>query len=659
MGKYKVSSALLVGLLVFSTLAVGSVGVATAKGSSSEIAANAPLEDGEFYFQGQILYNDTFAKAGEELELRNETSNKLVRNVTADDSGAIVINSTDLDGDYYLQNESDQTVVAFEVVEHHIHLGHENYYYVDDGTHSHFVNISMTSNLLSDYEIALESPTVNLTERVEGAREVNGTAVVSSDAFPVRVNVGGLENDTYRIDADAMVTTASANVTFKPSNDTHVEFERQVPTTEIVENGWYWGSHTLAYDHGIDENLILYVERSDGDVYTDEIEMNETGWHVLSGQYETNSYYLENETGKVVNFSTTAQTVDASFAQATVEADTNETNLSLSSNRDGYDALFWAENASRETLNESIPASTVTGEGDIVVRDLSSDESLTFNYSALPAGNYTMYVSSNDTTAQGSATVQVEERSSDDDEEDDGGGGGGGGGDVDPPSVRVEVVDKSEGHLLAKVTSARADSSASVTLSGLGTDAATFQRLEVTPESSDPLPRFLLDASVEQPLNAELPDESELLAALRVEPTYVSNDELDAVVVRFRTATDSTDPEAVTLYRSVDGEWTSLDTEFVGERDGDYAFRATATGVSLFAVGVDDSAVFDDDSESATETQTTSETTSATSESAMESGNAETDTATPSSGPVGHGASSVLVPLVAVLLTIGLKVRNH
>lgn len=660
----KLSSVLLTSLLAVSVLAVGTAGIATAGNDPLETAANQPLEDGGIYFQGQILYNDTVASPSEQLELRNSSGN-LTRNVTVDDSGMFVVDSTDLEGEYALHDEYG-SLVEFEIVEQNFDFGYQNYYYVDNGTATRVTDLEMDTNRYGDYPIELESSTLNLTERVEGVNEEDGTTFVTGDQLPAKVNVSDLENGTYRIEANVTDTTARGNITFRPSNVTHVEFDRHTKTVEITEGGSYWGSHSLRYDHGIDERLDVYVEEPDGDLYVDEIEMNEHGWHVFSGWYTNDTYYAKNDSSRVVNFSTTTHRVEASFDTSTVENGNGETNLSVESNRNGYDLVLWAENLSRATLNEATPNSTVTDEGDLVVQNLDANESLTLNYSSLPVGNYTIHAASHDTTTQGTANLTVEDPSPPDDEDDgdDENGGGGGGGDVPPPSTRVEVVEESKQHVRAKITSARADSSASVTLSGLGTDAATFQHLDVTPVSSDPLPRFFLDVLVMNTSEVDPSDETETLAALRVEPTYVTNDELEAVTVRFRTSTNAADPESVTLYRRAGGEWTTLDTEFVGERDGEHVFRAVATGASVFAVGADESVSNETtDSETGTSrtrstTERAGETTAAETRSAMASGTTRSAT-TESSGAVGHDLSSVFVPIVALILAFGLRERSQ
>lgn len=171
-----------------------------------------------------------------------------------------------------------------------------------------------------------------------------------------------------------------------------------------------------------------------------------------------------------------------------------------------------------------------------------------------------------------------------------GGGGGGGGGDIPPPPAMAEIVEADDGSLRVEVTGARAGDSASVPLSALETDGATFQKLRITPRSEEAEPRFFIDASVASaPGGAPLPSD-ESLGFLRVEPTYVKNSDLAGATVRFRVPTDGVSPDEVTAYRYRDGSWRALETEFVGKRDGEYAFRAKANGVSLFGVGVTHSA---------------------------------------------------------------------
>ncbi|MFB6220338.1 MAG: PKD domain-containing protein [Halolamina sp.] len=49
---------------------------------------------------------------------------------------------------------------------------------------------------------------------------------------------------------------------------------------------------------------------------------------------------------------------------------------------------------------------------------------------------------------------------------------------------------------------------------------------------------------------------------------------------------DDASPDAVTLYRYHDGEWSAADTQLVGKTNGSYQFRVWSPAVSTFAVGV-------------------------------------------------------------------------
>ncbi|WP_276300552.1 PGF-pre-PGF domain-containing protein [Halorussus lipolyticus] len=669
MSESKLSSVLLVGLFVFSLLAVGGAGTAAA-GNSIDTSANAPLEDGGIYWHGQVLYNDTVANAGERLQLHNGSSDAVVRDVSAGNSGLFTVDTGDLRGKYYLQNESDQTVAQFQVVEQEIDFRYQNYYRVDNGTATHVLHLEINSNRGGGYALALESPTLNLTKRIDSAQVVNGTTYVSSADLPAEVNVSDLEDGTHRIDANVSDTPVQANKTVRPSNYTRVEFVRHPPTEELVSGNDYWQGHTLAYDHEpTDETLNVYTEEG---AYANQVASNETGWYVFDSGDLEGGYYLENDTHQLATFLVRNHWVNTSFADATVTEGTGETNLSVTSNRTGYDLLLWAENLSRETLHEAVPSSTVTNEGDLVVQNLSDDTSLSVNYSAVPAGNYTLYLAGNDTAAKSTATLTVTADSSggddgNDDGGDDGGnggsgssGGGGGAGGAPPPAVQVEDVASGDDYRRAKVANARADNPASVSLSGLGTDRASFDRLRITPESEEAEPRFFVNASTLDDPGVAGPTEGETLAYLSVETTYIESSALASVRITFRVPAAGTDPEGVTLYHRANGTWEPLSTSLVDERGGDYVFRAEATGFSLFAVGETDVASIGSETETATKTPTSgpAELTATTTEESGNATTAATEETTQSSGPVGHDAASVLVPLVALFVALGHRTRN-
>lgn len=282
----------------------------------------------------------------------------------------------------------------------------------------------------------------------------------------------------------------------------------------------------------------------------------------------------------------------------------------------------------------------------------------TLSWNDTTAGNYTATVRTPNDTA--SAQVSVEEPSPSGDGDDGSGGGSGGGGsggNVPPPSVRVEVVEEGDDYRRVKITNARANSPASVSLPGFGTPDATFHGLEITPESDDAEPRFFLNASVGGTPAVRAPKDVETLGYLHVEPTYIDNGALASVTVEFRVAPDAADPAQITLYRYVDGVWKPLSTEFVGKRGGAYVFRADTTGVSLFAVTANDSESLGEGVGAATETTTTRTETTETGRTTTTSGPTDAPT-TESSGSVGHGAWSALAPLVALLLALVARARR-
>jgi hypothetical protein len=66
--------------------------------------------------------------------------------------------------------------------------------------------------------------------------------------------------------------------------------------------------------------------------------------------------------------------------------------------------------------------------------------------------------------------------------------------------------------------------------------------------------------------------------------TDITTVELTVSVATERLETRDITPENVTLRRAVDGEWTDLETVFVGESGGSYQYTATAPGFSRFGV---------------------------------------------------------------------------
>jgi PGF-pre-PGF domain-containing protein len=138
-------------------------------------------------------------------------------------------------------------------------------------------------------------------------------------------------------------------------------------------------------------------------------------------------------------------------------------------------------------------------------------------------------------------------------------------------------------------------------------------------------------------------------------------DAIGTVTFEFTVDTEQlSDPESAELYRYHDGTWNALETTYLGERNGEFRFRAISPGLSIFAIGQPTTTVdtgSDDGSNDAIESDDDSESTPASTPAPTTPSTPEPSTATPGSTdgetaspqpPSGEGDTQTSEPPAAV-----------
>lgn len=457
----------------------------------------------------------------------------------------------------------------------------------------------------------------------------------------------GLTNGTHNVSVRAVDTAGNAG----PAANATIQADTVAPSAPNVSapDGWHDDDAVYVSWSNVtdDESGVAYYEfRADGEqwvtdyVWTSyEFTFSESGNHTVSvrgvdragnrGTAKTRTVRVDHTSPNVsIDSSSTSDTEKATLVVNLTDSHSGVRPENVNLTVDGQNVTDFS------VVNDSIIYEHTVSDGYHTVKLTATDD----------VGNTVMLLK----------TIKVEGSSNGGGGGSGSGGGGGGSSNVPPPSVRVEVTKRSATHVRAKVTSARADAPASVSLD-LDGDRTTFHDLQVTPKSEDAEARFFLDATVVDSPDAPSPPGDETLGYLRVKPTYVQNSELAGVTVEVRVPTDGVSPNEVTLYRYHDGKWSTLETEFVGKRGGRYAFRGSASGASLFAVGVTyqetTTATPTTGTTTAPESKTTTQDSTATTESALADA---TTSATPTTTTGDSGTVPGFGPLAAlVALAVG------
>ena len=178
-----------------------------------------------------------------------------------------------------------------------------------------------------------------------------------------------------------------------------------------------------------------------------------------------------------------------------------------------------------------------------------------------------------------------------------GGGGGGGGaggaggaGAATSDEVSVSVTDLDRG-ATAAIENPPTDEEAEVDLGdAVASEGLSIRGLlldhRITPEEY----RVEIDTpQTEAPDETDELDGADAMGYFRAEA--IGTEEVDEVTFTFTVneseLPDGTEPEAVTMFRHVDGEWQALETEHVASDGGVSTYEALSPGFSYFAVGAE------------------------------------------------------------------------
>ncbi|NHN48737.1 PGF-CTERM sorting domain-containing protein [Halostella sp. JP-L12] len=232
----------LAALMVFSVFA-GSVAFAGSAAAANQVDADENLNNGETYWQGQVLYEDGFntANGGEDYQIRDEDGN-LVRERTADSDGSALISTSGLEGDYTLTTSSSGSnkSVDFEVAvqdfnvtadDGEVNIAGDNTnetFNIDSNRGSFTVNVSEADGDIdaSELETAFAG---------EGATAVGDNVQIQvSGGTTIEGNFSQISAGEYTLDVEVNDTDAADTVDLNLTRDTgEAEFTQSVVTENV------------------------------------------------------------------------------------------------------------------------------------------------------------------------------------------------------------------------------------------------------------------------------------------------------------------------------------------------------------------------------------------------------------------------------------------
>ncbi|MXV62086.1 hypothetical protein GS429_08430 [Natronorubrum sp. JWXQ-INN-674] len=430
-------------------LAAASAGVAgtTTNGSDWNSTDAEPLVDDGEYWKGDVLYNETLFGPNETVTITNlvgEGQDEV--NTTGDGELWIDTRALNLSEEGVYSVEGNDVTVNFFYSVEEISIRGADTRYVSDGGDSIEYDLSVSSNrdstdaifdadqdlldtLLSDANTTeLEDGTVRVDEfggvsesiliddldAPQYYLEVESADGIASES--ALLDVADPNETTYRVDREDVVLDTGD--TFWEGHTAHYTINEVTNSSEVINPD---GEVVTAFREGT-ENATVSIANTPG-ITTNESESELNAWELRS------IYSNESET----LFYSQQQHLSSSVTKDHLGAD-GETELTVESNRDGYDLNLWADGLSAEELLNAMPNATEQ-DGNIVIENASAEESMALEFDGIDAdgGNHTIYTTPVDISGAVSTTITLEAPDEEDEEEEEDDGGNGGGGFV-PPS---------------------------------------------------------------------------------------------------------------------------------------------------------------------------------------------------------------------------------
>ncbi|MFC7177009.1 surface glycoprotein [Halosegnis marinus] len=249
------------------------------------------------------------------------------------------------------------------------------------------------------FDISEDGSTQGIDIQVAVDFTANWPEVSSDTSGPLNVEV----QDSQFEDVDADIATLLIRDDATTSAD-----------SGITNGTTYWQGQVLTYENSsaISANDDVEIRRVSDDGLVTQVEANSNGQVTIRTGNLNGNYYVEGPSNnQLVFFEVAVQTLDISFDQDSVRLGGDETaNLDVESNRATYNhtisATLDGSAVSASTLQTILGGGTVIDDTTVRVPG-SNSQSLPANFSAAPAGNLTLSVQVEDSTASDDASLTI------------------------------------------------------------------------------------------------------------------------------------------------------------------------------------------------------------------------------------------------------------
>ena len=174
---------------------------------------------------------------------------------------------------------------------------------------------------------------------------------------------------------------------------------------ELTDGGLYFVGQQLVTDR-YDAGTTLTLRRGDDSFVSDLVVDDDGVLRIDTARLEAGTYRLVPPDGPRTTFELARQTLRVSATPSRVSGADRTVQLTVDSNRDGYDLVVSVDGLDARTLADGSDQLTLR-DGQAVLADAGTGETLTLDFDGVADGGYEVRVAVADTTATATTTVRV------------------------------------------------------------------------------------------------------------------------------------------------------------------------------------------------------------------------------------------------------------
>ena len=368
----------------------------TAVATPTESPPEAPLDSNVLFWQGTVIVAHQYAPNASEASLYTK-GGQHVRNISTQSDGTIRIQTSSLDGDYYV-NAPGAEKTRFEILPENIRTTTPRV--TIQGTPPHAVAILSIGSNRGGQTLHVSSSIPNFPSRVTDATKVDGNTANIGSGGAVTINLGGLNPGEYVLEITNANTGVDGYATITLNKTAHPPTNAG-NAASVARGGDYW-TPTPLHLNGVNASSIYKIEALDGSPVQHQLSTTQGSLYISTTDMDGGIYRVLTPNGsEVTRFQVNVQTLSASVS---------DDSLQLESNKGNYTALIEVSNSTGSVTDRVLDASVVNGTARIT--GVSSAAAIGLNTSALSGGDYSVFVSVAGTDASSGTTFTVDSSSS-------------------------------------------------------------------------------------------------------------------------------------------------------------------------------------------------------------------------------------------------------